>query len=83
MARAKQEDVIEIIKPTGLASKKAKNIINMTHRFNTGNWSDICQLPGCGPYASDSYAIFVEGRRDVNPDDKVLRLYLQWERDYK
>ena len=37
----------------------------------------MLSLPGCGPYASDSYAIFVEGRRpEREPSDHYLRVYL-------
>ena len=39
--------------------------------------SDVLSLPGCGPYAADSYAIFVEGRRPARePSDHYLRVYL-------
>lgn len=38
--------------------------------------ADVAELPGCGRYAADSWAIFVEGRRDVRPTDARLREYL-------
>lgn len=36
----------------------------------------IMTYPGCGRYARDTWAIFVEGRRDVEPTDRRLRQYL-------
>ncbi|KKK75781.1 hypothetical protein LCGC14_2870280 [marine sediment metagenome] len=37
-------------------------------------------LPGCGKYAADSWAIFMEGRLDVEPNDGKLNWYLDKER---
>jgi hypothetical protein len=33
-------------------------------------------MPGCGKYAADSWAVFVEGRTDVEPDDGKLNWYI-------
>lgn len=41
---------------------------------------DVMMLPGCGKYAADSWAIFVEGRRDVSPTDKELIAWLEKEK---
>ncbi|KAM5531116.1 hypothetical protein V8D89_015230 [Ganoderma adspersum] len=41
----------------------------------------ISHIPGCGPYALDSYRIFCAGGdewKDVRPSDKELVKYLQW-----
>lgn len=38
---------------------------------------DVEALPGCGRYASDSWAMFVEGRTDVRPTDGKLLWHLQ------
>lgn len=38
---------------------------------------DVMRLPGCGKYAADSWAIFVENRRDVEPTDKELIAWLE------
>lgn len=42
--------------------------------------TEISHLPGCGPYAMDSYRLFCtgEGWRSVRPDDKELLPYVQW-----
>jgi endonuclease III len=37
---------------------------------------ELSGLPGCGWYACDSWAIFVEGRRDVAPIDGKLIWFL-------
>lgn len=41
---------------------------------------DVMKLPGCGKYAHDSWAIFVDGRRDVEPTDKELLAWLDKEK---
>ena len=38
---------------------------------------DVLTLPGCGRYAADSWAIFVEGRLDVSPSDGKLNWYVE------
>ena len=38
---------------------------------------DVMKLPGCGKYAHDSWAIFVDGRMDVEPTDKELIAWLE------
>lgn len=41
----------------------------------------VSHLPGCGPYALDSYRIFCYGGdewKSVRPMDKELRLFLKW-----
>ncbi|RPD58324.1 hypothetical protein L226DRAFT_466379 [Lentinus tigrinus ALCF2SS1-7] len=41
----------------------------------------VSHIPGCGPYALDSYRIFCAGDSEwkrVRPTDKELRKYLQW-----
>jgi len=37
--------------------------------------TDVNLLYGIGKYASDSWFIFQEGKKDVNPDDKELKWY--------
>jgi len=39
-------------------------------------YDDVLKFPGCGKYAADSWAIFVEGRTDVEPSDGKLNWYL-------
>ena len=42
------------------------------------NSRDVLGLPGCGRYASDSFSVFVEGRRpEREPSDHYLRVYLE------
>lgn len=42
--------------------------------------TEISHLPGCGPYAMDSYRLFCtgEGWRSVRPEDKELVPYTRW-----
>ena len=55
LSKANIEDVIEIIKPLGMANQKAKNIINLSkslvNNYNSlvpNNMDDLITLPGCG-----------------------------------
>ena len=42
-------------------------------------WDHPEQLHGIGKYAADAYFIFCLGRwREVRPDDKDLKRYLEW-----
>jgi endonuclease III len=70
------------VRELGFWKVRTSNLINLAatwirapepDRFTV---SDILCVPGCGKYAADSWAIFVEGRRDVEPTDKALRAYL-------
>ena len=69
----------KVIWPAGLQRAKAQNIRALArqwrHRAPETN-ADILTMPGCGRYAADSWAIFVEGRRDIVPTDKRLAEYL-------
>lgn len=42
--------------------------------------TEVSHLPGCGPYAMDSYRLFCtgDGWREVRPDDRELRPYVKW-----
>lgn len=78
-----------VLLPLGLSTARARSLIDLAkiwRRFG-GGWhrrhyraEDILKLPGCGRYAADSWAIFIEGRRDVRPTDKRLLYFLREEK---
>lgn len=78
-SRADPRALAERIRPLGLHRKRAGDLIRMSREFVGTPWVSPRQLHGVGQYASDAYAIFVEGRwREVQPRDKELRKYHAW-----
>jgi adenine-specific DNA glycosylase len=70
--------IIAFLRPLGFYHTREKNLREMTKCFLRGVPFD--QLPGIGKYGQDSYQIFVEGNRKVNPDDEKLKAYLKGEK---
>lgn len=69
-----------IITPCGLQTVRAKRLIEMSMRFMTKGWDWARDLPGVGRYALDALRIFVDDDLTVEPDDKVLRMYVEMRR---
>ncbi len=58
----------DLLRPLGLWRRRAIIVPRMADawlRRRPGSYDDVLALPGCGRYAADSWAIFVEGRTDV------------------
>lgn len=73
---ARFDDIIEVIKPLGMYNRRANMLLRMSQDWLNWDGQDATKLYGIGKYGSDSYEIFFNGRRDVNPTDKELRRYL-------
>ncbi len=58
----------------GLTTSRSETLVAISERCASGR--DPREAWGVGAYARDSWAIFVEGRRDVRPTDLKLRAYL-------
>lgn len=75
MSRADPEELAALLRPLGCHRKRAETLRRLAHwvalRPPAGA-EDVLRYPGCGKYASDSWAIFREGRLDVEPNDGVL-----------
>lgn len=82
LASADPDDDEEIVRPTGFGRQRAAYLVALA-----ADWArsppvmadDVLALTGCGKYAADSFAIFVEGRRDVAPTDRRLLEHLTHE----
>ena len=80
LSLADPPDLEDVLRPLGLWRRRAV----MLPRF-AGAWlrgrpetaEDVIRMPGCGRYAADSWAIFVERRFDVEPDDVPGRFLLE------
>jgi len=83
LAEANEGDLMLIVKPIGFQNRVVK-IIQLAatwtyakiHRIRITT-ETVGKLPGCGRYAQDSYAIFIEGRKDIEPEDLKLREYMK------
>lgn len=68
------------LRPLGLWRRRSASTVRLAQAWLAGppaSAADVLELPGCGRYASDSWAIFVDGREDVDPTDGKLRWYLE------
>lgn len=81
LARAVEKDLSEVVGSLGLRTKRAKYLIAMSDKFLRR--VPLRDLPGVGPYALESWRIFVEDDLDFVPQDKKLRTYVEEENDKK
>ncbi len=89
MKFAKEEDVIDIIKPLGFYNKRAKSWknfssewIHLTEKYDTQKppVTEIAKLPGVGRYALDSWKVFQLYNYNIEVEDHVLVWYVEWAR---
>jgi endonuclease III len=76
MAAARPVDLARRLRRLGLHRQRARTLIALSSAWAAGE-RELERLPGVGRYAMDSWAIFQEGRTDVEPTDAVLRAYLE------
>ena len=79
LASARPEDLHDALRPLGLWRRRAIVLPRFARawlRRRPTCYDEVMDMPGCGKYAADSWAIFVEGRSDVEPDDGKLEWYL-------
>lgn len=69
----------DLIQPLGLFRKRAVAIQRLSEDYLNKAWRDPQELYGIGKYAADAYYIFCRGAwKDVQPEDKDLRRYVEW-----
>ena len=78
MMKANQSELAELLKPLGLYNRRAKSLKKMSEGYVKG-FKSVDELYGIGQYAKDSWEIFQNNNRNVNPTDKVLLAYLDME----
>ncbi len=69
-----------VVRRLGLVTARSRNLKAMASAWMQAaprTAEDVALLPGCGKYAADSWAIFVQVRTDVHPDDGKLTWYLK------
>lgn len=80
LSAADPEDLQPVIKRLGLWRQRSRSLVNLARTWVDKpplTSDDVAALPGCGRYAADSWAIFIEDRLDVEPDDGKLNWYLR------
>jgi methyl-CpG-binding domain protein 4 len=78
MMNANQSELAELLKPLGLYNRRAKSLKKMSEGYVKG-FKSVDELYGIGQYAKDSWEIFQNNNKNVNPTDKVLLAYLDME----
>lgn len=79
LALAEPEDLHDLLRPLGLWRQRSSSLVKMAQSWyhpQPETADDVRKLPGCGKYAADSWAIFIENRVDVDPRDGKLNWYL-------
>lgn len=74
--KAKSKDVKKLIRHLGLQSVRMRRFRDLACGLILGK--PCHSISGVGEYGRDSYAIFVEGRLDLNPADAKLKAYLNY-----
>jgi endonuclease III len=79
LARAPETRLQALLRPLGMWRRRADTLRRLSAEYRHSG-TDACTpaevvraLHGVGAYAADSWAIFVEGRLDVEPADRELR----------
>jgi methyl-CpG-binding domain protein 4 len=76
MMEADEEELSQLLQPLGLYRRRAKTLIKFSWMWVNG-FNDVKELYGVGQYASDSWEIFQNDNRRIDPSDKVLQEYLR------
>jgi endonuclease III len=83
LAKAEPEDLHGAVRSLGLWRRRSIMLVRFAYAWLRGRpacYDDVLAMPGCGRYAADSWAIFVDGRLDVEPRDGKLNWYIDRER---
>jgi methyl-CpG-binding domain protein 4 len=72
-------DIAERLRPLGFYNRRANTIFRFSNEYINKDYKHVSELYGIGKYASDSYEIFINDNRNVNPTDKILNAYLRGE----
>jgi adenine-specific DNA glycosylase len=76
---ATHEEIVEIIRPLGFYNRRARGWRALTLAWlelENPTHQQIAKLPSVGKYAVDSWRIFIERDLSVEPEDKVLRSWI-------
>lgn len=76
-ACAKERDLVDLLKPIGFKTRRAKTLIRFSKEFLLKNWIEPIELYGIGRYANDAWHIFCVGdwKKISRPNDHALSNY--------
>ncbi|CAK1541590.1 unnamed protein product [Leptosia nina] len=58
--------------------KRGEIIWKLSYQFVSSKWRRASDLCGIGKYGEDAYRMLCLGHTDLEPEDRYLRLYLNW-----
>ncbi|KAJ0173040.1 hypothetical protein K1T71_011216 [Dendrolimus kikuchii] len=58
--------------------KRGHMIWKLSYQFVSSKWRRASDLCGIGKYGEDAYRIFCLGHTELDPNDRYLKLYLDW-----
>ena len=73
---ADYEELSELLTPLGMQYRRAATLMRFSKEYDEG-FTDPIELHGIGKYAKDSWEIFQNNNRGIDPSDKVLQEYLR------
>tara|TARA_B100001778_G_scaffold283624_1_gene249696 strand:+ start:75 stop:407 length:333 start_codon:yes stop_codon:yes gene_type:complete len=76
MKNANVDRLSNLLQPLGLYNKRARTLKRFSEGWIKG-FKSVDELYGIGQYAKDSWEIFQNNNRKINPTDKVLQEYLR------
>jgi adenine-specific DNA glycosylase len=83
------ERMAEVLRVTGCQNQKARRIVELSEvwtngmrRYSSLSAPEIRRLPGCGPYASESWEVFKVGRAPSVIRDPVIRPWVEFVETY-
>jgi hypothetical protein len=79
VVEANRVDLVSILRPLGLQNVRANRLQQLSADFIQR--IPLSKMRGVGRYAMDAYAIFCQGRIDLEPEDTWLAPYVEWRRD--
>jgi methyl-CpG-binding domain protein 4 len=80
LAAASPPDVEPVVAQVGFGRQRAARLVRFARDWclhRPEDAGEVLRMHGCGRYAADSWAIFVEGRTDLTPSDHHLAAYLE------
>jgi methyl-CpG-binding domain protein 4 len=82
LARADLRGLSAVLRPLGLWRARGRTLRRLSRLWSEGE-RDLEKLPGVGPYATCSWAIFVSGALPRRAADGKLEAYLRWRREFE
>ena len=76
MINANEKEIADLLEPLGFYNKRAKTLQKMSKGYLNG-FTDVIRTLWSRKYAKDSWELFQNNNRNIDPTDKVLTEYLR------